>query len=822
MVVANFVPAIGEQFVSVWKRKLNYKGFDLKFFTDKSHFNYDFALQTAFYGITNSRGQNYRDMIGYDKSKTLVGDSIDYNSCIIVRKIGEENFSYIKIGEFTDKFINQKKIVSKYGHELNNNINYEVLTLDKNFKTTWKKIRQVIRHKTTKKALDIFTIGGKNIILTKDHSLMQFKNINELESKECSKLKIKDYIIGYDKLNLPEIDITNIKIPIKYYNEDEIFNFKIDKLSLIFLGCYIGDGSLCKNTVDISGINDKGIKLLVQQYAKKYNVNISYNKNGVDGNINSFKLSQCFKYLGLHKDCYNKTIPNFILNLPKKKIGYFLNGYFSADGGISVRYDKFIQGLDNIDVQTASYKLFQDTCLCLDKLGIDYNVGLCKPGKMFINNKEYKMSKMWRILIYDSNSLRLFKKYVGFTHSNKYKILDNIKIIKKVKLQHSNLPWKIVKGLNRDKNQGGFVAKYLIEHPIRETDICTYRIKRINSEKFTTNYVYDLSVEDTETFLANGILCHNSAGFQIASFAAQNKPCKISPLDSLRWQEENADVAMNLDVPPSLFGATDYKNFMDCLKRSKENFEFFAKNRQNYNMRLYNVLHGDRVELMDIWYKQVKDMPFDGWATGMKPPSDPMIQALGSMFLWEKGEFDKDTTKGLHIFGTSGKHVVPVITYIAHKLNKLVVTYDSSSYNKGSIFRQYSMPLDIGPELVFGENFKFNPQIKTLPCMCPVCNSIKGDEQMLNCTEIYAGVSLSLHNLYQYIQYNNLLNSLVPNKELFMNYLKTINLTERGFKAIEFVDFTMEHGLTEAVKKYHEWLTPQDLNKTQQASIFGF
>ena len=43
--------------------------------------------------------------------------------------------------------------------------------------------------------------------------------------------------------------------------------------------------------------------------------------------------------------------------------------------------------------------------------------------------------------------------------------------------------------------------------------------------------------------------------------------------------------------------------------------------------------------------EKTKHFKFDGWAVGMKPAWDPMIQALGFMFLWEKKEFEKDTCK---------------------------------------------------------------------------------------------------------------------------------------------------------------------------------
>lgn len=316
------------------------------------------------------------------------------------------------------------------------------------------------------------------------------------------------------------------------------------------------------------------------------------------------------------------------------------------------------------------------------------------------------------------------------------------------------------------------------------------------------------------------LLVGDSAGFQVATFKEQGKPCDITPLESLRWQEENCNIVMNLDVPPNLFNKTDYENFKQCLDESCKNFEFFEKNRINYNVKFYNVLHGDKIPLMEQWYNRVKDFKFDGWATGIKPTGDPMLQALGFMFLYEKGEFD-NCVKGQHFFGVSGKHVVPTMVYCASKLRGNMVTYDSSSYNTGSIFREYKLPFDIGPTLGFGDKMKTNnPHLKILPCMCPVCQ--KSDVDDMNRTDIIGGTTISLHNMYQYIHYNNVLNSIVHDKEVFLQYLKDIGISNRALKSIEFIDFVIEHGLDNAMSKFKQEFEEQLPVVSKQKSIWGF
>jgi len=318
------------------------------------------------------------------------------------------------------------------------------------------------------------------------------------------------------------------------------------------------------------------------------------------------------------------------------------------------------------------------------------------------------------------------------------------------------------------------------------------------------------------------VLIGDSGGFQIASFKKKGLVCNLTPLKSLRWQEANCDIGMNLDVPPTLDKVPSFSEFNDALKVSVDNFKLFESKRENYKLKLYNVLHGETIKHMDIWYNAVKDFNFDGWAVGMKPPWDSMIQAMGFMYLWEKGEFDKSSFTGVHFFGTSGKHVCPTLAYCASKLKKQKVTYDSSSYNIGSIYRTYYLPYDIGPSLSFGEKFKVqNPNITSLPCRCPVCNSID-DINDLNGKDIYAGTLISLHNMWQYVQFNDTLNGLVNQKDKFVDYLNKINIDKKTLVSFDFIDFAMEHGLDKAVKKFNNWLISQTIDKTKQRGIWDY
>ena len=73
---AEYVPAQGEQLSSVYKRGLEYSGFDMKYWTDKSHFKHNIMLQSCYYGLEGvAKGKNYRELLGIPKEMTLISDS---------------------------------------------------------------------------------------------------------------------------------------------------------------------------------------------------------------------------------------------------------------------------------------------------------------------------------------------------------------------------------------------------------------------------------------------------------------------------------------------------------------------------------------------------------------------------------------------------------------------------------------------------------------------------------------------------------------------------------------------------------------------------
>ena len=251
----------------------------------------------------------------------------------------------------------------------------------------------------------------------------------------------------------------------------------------------------------------------------------------------------------------------------------------------------------------------------------------------------------------------------------------------------------------------------------------------------------------------------DSGGFQELTMDAG-----ISPLESLRWQERNVDIIMNLDYP------IVNEPFNECLVKSIKNFELFEKERKT-DKPMYNVIHGSNFEECKKWYDAVKHFKFEYVALGFKPPN---TEKLVDMFLNLRKLKAFTQFKGIHFFGTSSLSTVPIIHYINqhifHNSKEFLITYDSSSYSNTKGLRDYIIPGLRNQTLDFGRKYDGVPSI---PCDCPICQEHGIDD--FNSFDSSGQLLISLHNLNEYLRYDKICSSLCYNKELLLKYVKNIS-----------------------------------------------
>ncbi len=157
----------------------------------------------------------------------------------------------------------------------------------------------------------------------------------------------------------------------------------------------------------------------------------------------------------------------------------------------------------------------------------------------------------------------------------------------------------------------------------------------------------------------------------------------VSRWQSLRWLEENSQVAMTLDIPTRAIGLNpQFPTFGACLDTTLENLDFIEQNRAG-RTRYLNVLQGrDRREITR-WYDAVKHRPFNGWAFGGGTRAISELVRLVAGMLAE-GLLGADRAH-IHVLGTSTATMAVLLTALQTGVRNQLglptfrITFDTSS-----------------------------------------------------------------------------------------------------------------------------------------------
>ena len=202
-------------------------------------------------------------------------------------------------------------------------------------------------------------------------------------------------------------------------------------------------------------------------YERKDKVTIAYN---------SLILAEFFKLNGIDGNAHTKSIPAWIFSLPVSQKRSFLAGYIEADGSIKG---------NNARLKTCNKKLLEDLKNLAISCGIEVNQikKETETKKIHIEKlKKYNyQEKEYTCYIMHVSNLAILRKFMSKGNQDK---------IPKLVHEHKHY-W--MSDTRRIKMPGGF-ALYEI------TDIIPLGAKP----------TYDLEIEDSHNFVANGVLVHNS------------------------------------------------------------------------------------------------------------------------------------------------------------------------------------------------------------------------------------------------------------------------------------------------------------------------
>jgi len=391
-----------------------------------------------------------------------------------------------------------------------------------------------------KPTIKLVTKFGYTIEGTHNHPILVRDKEGAEIWRKLGEIKNTDYIIIKRKINLwgktTKISAQIIKDASKYTYGGRVINYKLptslNKDLAYIIGLLIGDGTLTyKNYIYLSNIDKQIITSFNKIIVKYFGCIVKTKKNGVDHYIGSIKIRSFFKELGLdYVNALRKEIPYSILRAPKNIVREFLKGLFDTDGEADNKYG-------NASVSTSSLKLAKQVQTILLNFGIISS----------LKEKKTNRNKNYRITIFGENAI-MFHKKIGFKLKRK-KVRQNL--ASKLRMPNYGIPYmknilkelqnRIVTKTNKliaikkVKNINSIFYTYLptkrnISHKKLKELITYCELNNVNCEElkviFNNNYfydsidiikksaklkeVYDFSISSTHSFVANGLINHNS------------------------------------------------------------------------------------------------------------------------------------------------------------------------------------------------------------------------------------------------------------------------------------------------------------------------
>jgi DNA-directed RNA polymerase beta' subunit len=307
------------------------------------------------------------------------------------------------------------------------------------------------------------------------------------------------------------------------YNIPE--NIELDYDFGYLLGAYCAEGCTTKHQVSIANNDDEYFKP-IQKWCEKHNIttkiykNENKNKEGwTSQDIRIYNTVLCRILSNLCGNLsHNKFISDKIVFSNRECVSGFLDAYIGGDG--CVHQHKFVDGSkrsDNISITSVSYKMLLDVQIMLKNLEIISTVH--KPKKVETNNRgSTDIKQHFELLVRNQQGQKLASILNMKTEVKQQKAKQLLNETFKYEYCKADLiiP-NIVKGkiIFEDRNNSV---------PDMEFD----EIISIEEVSNTTNYAYDLTVEDTRTFdFYNGI-CANDT-FHLAGVASKSNVTRGVP-----------------------------------------------------------------------------------------------------------------------------------------------------------------------------------------------------------------------------------------------------------------------------------------------------
>ena len=312
------------------------------------------------------------------------------------------------------------------------------------------------------------------------------------------------------------------------------FEIGLDNDLLTLIGLWLADGCYDKNSI-IWSIGTEEERDVLRRFSSKLNLTPKFHSDEFSLMLNSTSLKFFFReILNLKGTAYTKRFPEWVFNTSKEQMAFLLKGLFSGDGHMSQK--EIIIGLN-------SRKLLEDIQTALLYFGIILRIGITNKKKNFPSR------------ISTIRDFKIFKENINFLQRYKQEALE--KACMKVSTHDVSdiipLPFDFKKrfcSMAANLNSNDYITRnnnlgraklslvcnsikkteeiYLKVKTLVESDLYWDKIVEINELEETEDYVYDLSVPESESFVCNNIIAHNT--LELPTDAMRELGYNVQPL----------------------------------------------------------------------------------------------------------------------------------------------------------------------------------------------------------------------------------------------------------------------------------------------------
>lgn len=330
---------------------------------------------------------------------------------------------------------------------------------------------------TKKPSYRITTTGNYQIECSEDHPLLSSIKTNSLYAsfKRADSLKEGDYIYTLNKVN--------------------IFGRNNERHARLF-GLLVGDGYNENTGSELYTDDDSIYDWVKSNYSIKIvkefktNTGNTYRRLYIKGLKNIFENTDIPNKTGI-----NKELPENWGSYTKKALSELIAGLFDSDGSLSIKNEKI-----RYRYRSISFKIIDNLRFALSKYGIHPTITVSTEKQTIIKGKVYNRKPIYELSIARAEDILIFVKNIKLLSEHKKLKIENLEELNKKSTTST------IKKISVNKEGKG---KYF-ENLKNNTGLRRVSVKKI--EYIGERDVYNLTAGNTNTYIANGFVTHNTGG----------------------------------------------------------------------------------------------------------------------------------------------------------------------------------------------------------------------------------------------------------------------------------------------------------------------